>query len=480
MATSLIFSLCLIFSLFVFHGSAQQQLFQSLQTQQQHRLRAKTSCSIQQLSARRPSRRNDYEAGSIEFWDFDSEEFECAGVEFVRHTIEPKGLLLPYYINTPQLVYIIQGTGIQGTVIPGCAETYESGSSSSYSASQEEQEQERRRTDRHQKIRRYRQGDILALQPGITQWSYNDGDTPIVSVSIRDVASEANQLDLQSRKFSLAGNPRATRRERTEHGSRRGEEQEEKSNIFSGFDEELLAEALNVNPETVKKLQAADDDRGAIVRAERLRLVLPEWGRQERERGQEEQGGKSGYNGLEETICSLRIVQNIDHPSKADVYNPRAGRITRLNSNKLPILNYLRLGADRGVLYKNAMMAPHWSINSHTIMYVIRGSARIQVVGNQGKTVLDEEIREGQLLIVPQNFASVKRAGEQGFEWVAFRTNDNAMIGQLAGRLSAIRAMPEEVLMNAYGVSREDARSLKYNRDETTLLSPGSRSGRYV
>ncbi|CAA0817418.1 12S seed storage protein CRA1 [Striga hermonthica] len=461
----------------------QEQLLQSLRNQQQHRLRAKTPCGIQQLQAREPTHKHEYEAGSTEFWDASGKEFACAGIQFVRHTIQPKGLLLPYYTNAPQLVYIIKGSGIQETVIPGCAETYESGSSS-YSASESEREkrqgeqgQGRRANDRHQKLRRFRQGDILALQPGVTNWAYNDGDTPIISVSIRDVASEANQLDLEFRKFLLAGNPQATRNQgphqeeepyrdqQSKRGEQEGEEQQQ-SNIFAGFEQEFLAEVLNIDPDIIRRLQGKEDNRGAIIRAENLGLVLPEWGSQEQER-------EGGYaNGLEETLCSLKIRENIEHPSKADVYNPRAGRVTRLNGHKLPILNHLRLSADRGILYRNAMMAPHWSINSHTITYVIRGSARIQVVGNQGKTVYDEEIQEGQLLVVPQNFATVKKAGESGFEWIAFRTNHEAMIGQLAGRLSAIRAMPEEVLMNVYSVSRKDAGRLKNSREEATLLGP--------
>ncbi|KAI3469779.1 hypothetical protein Pfo_026442 [Paulownia fortunei] len=495
MANALFFCLCLSF-LFLFHACIaqlelpQQQLWQSLQKGQQHRLRAKTHCRIQQLNAQEPSYRLESEAGVTEFWDTNSEEFECAGVEFVRHVIEPNGLLLPYYTNAPQLVYIVQGHGIQGTIIPGCAETYES--ESSYSSSEEGEEgQGRRRSDRHQKLRRFRRGDILALQRGITHWAYNDGDTPIISVSIRDVASETNQLDLKFRKFFLAGNPQAAQSqgqqgERGEQGSRgqsrRGEEEEQgKRNIFNGFDEELLAKTFNIDPQIIRRLQAREDNRGTIVRAEKLKLVFPEWGREEQEQERErEQRRGGGYNGLEETFCSLKIRQNIDHPTRADVYNPRGGRISTLNSQTLPILSYLRLSAERGVLYKNAIMAPHWSTNSHCAMYVTRGSARIQVVGNQGKSMFDEEVKKGQLLIVPQNFVVVKKASDEGFEWITFKTNDNAMNSQLAGRLSAIRAMPEEVLMNSYGISREDARNLKYSREEATLFSPGSRSGGYA
>lgn len=84
------------------------------------------------------------------------------------------------------------GSGIQGTVIPGCAETYESEAGL-------ESEEGRQRSDRHQKLRRFRQGDILALPQGLTHWAYNDGDTPMISVALIDVANEVNQLDLKYR-----------------------------------------------------------------------------------------------------------------------------------------------------------------------------------------------------------------------------------------------------------------------------------------
>lgn len=166
-------------------------------------------------------------------------------------------------------------------------------------------------------------------------------------------------------KFFLAGSQRSSgqsqHQHQHEHGrerGRRGEEgeQEEKSNIFSGFDEELLADAFNLEPEVIRRLQAREDNRGFIVRAERLQLLLPEYGREEQEREQQSRRGSAGgnniVNGLEETFCSQKIRQNIDHPTRADVFNPRGGRLSTLNSQTLPILSYLRLSAERGVLYR--------------------------------------------------------------------------------------------------------------------------------
>jgi len=91
---------------------------------------------------------------------------------------------------------------------------------------------------------------------------------------------------------------------------------------------------------------------------------------------------------------------------------------------------------------QNAIFAPHYNLNSHSVIYGIRGNGRIQVVRDDGENVFDGELREGQVLTVPQNFAVIKKAGNEGFEWVAFKTNDYAKINQLAGRLSAIRAIP--------------------------------------
>lgn len=126
---------------------------------------------------------------------------------------------------------------------------------------------------------------------------------------------------------------------------------------------------------------------------------------------------------------------------------------------------------------QNAIMVPHYNLNCHSVIYAIRGSARIQVVSDNGQTVFDGELREGQLVVVPQNFAVVKRAENEEFEWVSFKTNDNAMVNPLAGAISVMRALPDEVVANAYQVSREDARRLKYNRRETTVFTSSGSGG---
>ncbi|MFS7888760.1 11S globulin seed storage protein G3 [Helianthus anomalus] len=176
----------------------------------------------------------------------------------------------------------------------------------------------------------------------------------------------------------------------------------------------------------------------------------------------------------------MKFKVNIDNPSQVDFVNPQAGRIANLNSFKFPILEHLQLSAERGELRPNAIQSPHWTINAHNLLYVTEGALRVQIVNNQGNSVFDNELREGQVVVIPQNFAVIKRANEQGSRWVSFKTNDNTMIANLAGRVSAISSMSVDVVANAYQLSREDAQQLKFSQRETVLFAPSFSRGQGI
>ncbi|EEF39577.1 11S globulin subunit beta precursor, putative [Ricinus communis] len=380
------------------------------------------------------------------------------------------------------------GRGIQGSVFPGCPETYQSPSESQ----SESQGQGQSRRDQHQKVRQIREGDVIALHAGVAQWIYNNGRSPLVLVQIIDIGNPANQLDQNHRDFFLAGNPQQeVQSQRGERGrprerisTSRGSAYDNSGNVFSGMDERTIAEAFNINVDLARKLKGENDLRGIIVSVEHdLEMLAPprsqEEEREEREeeaQRQLERSPRGRLNGLEETFCTTRLRHNINKPSEADIYNPRAGRVTSVNSHYLPILRFLQLSIQKAVLYKNAIMTPHWNINAHSIRYIARGSGRVQIVNENGDSVFDGQVRRGQMFTVPQNFIVITKASNEVLEWISFKTNDKAKINQLAGRVSAIRSMPEEVIANAFQVTVEDARRLKENRQEVTLLSPGSRS----
>ncbi|KAF8015858.1 LOW QUALITY PROTEIN: hypothetical protein BT93_H1413 [Corymbia citriodora subsp. variegata] len=489
-SSPLLLSLGLLAVLVGLRGCSAQFGFGRQFEDQRHPLRFRSECRLDRLDTREPSRRIEAEAGFTELWDEEDEQFSCAGAAALRHVIRRNGLFLPAFSNAPELVYVVQGSGILGVAIPGCPETYQEDESSrgrgrGQRARGEESEQ---RGDRHQKVRFIREGDVFALPTGAAHWIYNQGQSDLVLVSILNTANEENQLDQSIRKFFIAGNPQQYQQQGGRariigrRGDKRGQQQQESfGNVLSGFTNDILSDSFNVDDELVQKLKAEGDQRGHIVEVQNdLQILSPHTTGASKASvsGRASVDGRRRHNntnGFEETLCTLRLRENVDNPERADVYNPRGGRITTLNSFSLPILSYLQLSAERGVLYRNAILAPRYHLNSHALIYAIRGSARLQVVGDAGQTAFDGELQEGQFLVIPQNFVAIKKASEEGFEWIAFKTNDVALVNQLAGRLSVFRSLPEEVIQNAYDISREESKRLKYGREELAVFSPGFR-----
>ena len=171
-------------------------------------------------------------------------------------------------------------------------------------------------------------------------------------------------------------------------GGSRTVQQYVSQNIFRGFNFQLLGEALGINEHTSQRLQNQNDQRGEIIRVNRaLQILQPIVSQQEEQEslphiqsqedqyaaiqsqvGQSQIGqsqtwqpqvGQSicyGSNGLEENFCDHKPTMNIENTRRADTYNPRAGRITRLNSQKFPILNTVQMSATRVNLYQVLMM----------------------------------------------------------------------------------------------------------------------------
>uniref|UniRef100_A0A0D9VE98 RING-type domain-containing protein n=1 Tax=Leersia perrieri TaxID=77586 RepID=A0A0D9VE98_9ORYZ len=421
-------------------------------------------CKFDRLQAFEPLRKVRSEAGVTEYFDETSEQFQCVGMFVIRRVIEPQGLVVPRYSNTPALAYIIQGKGYFGLTFPGCPATHQQ-QFQQFDQSQSTQGQKFR--DEHQKIHQFRQGDVVALPAGVAHWFYNGGDTQVVVVYVYDIKNFANQLEPRQKEFLLAGN-----NQRGQQTFEQSYLQHSEQNIFNGFNVEVLGEAIGINTETTRRLQSQNDQRGEIIRVKHgLQLLKPTLTQQQEQ--QEQQYSKGQYNGLEENFCTVKARVNIESPTHADYYNPRAGRITRLDNQKLPILNLVGMSAARVNLYQNALLSPFWNIYGHSVVYMIHGSARVQVVNNQGRSVFNGVLRNGQVLIIPQNHAIIKKAERNGCQYITIKTSPNSMVSQVTGKNSILRALPVDVIANAYRISRDEARRLKDNRaDEIGAFTP--------
>lgn len=151
-------------------------------------------------------------------------------------------------------------------------------------------------------------------------------------------------------RFYVLGNPQ---------GQQQGQQQQQPllqqfhgDSILKGFDAEMLAAAFKMNREMASKLKGENVKQGHIITIEKeLQVTRPEKQQQQQQEEEEEsQQGQERGNGLEETSCSQNIRINIDKIDQADIFNPQAGHLTSLNSHHLPILNDVRLSAERGHL----------------------------------------------------------------------------------------------------------------------------------
>ncbi|GKC73369.1 11S globulin seed storage protein G3-like protein, partial [Tanacetum coccineum] len=89
-------------------------------------------------------------------------------------------------------------------------------------------------------------------------------------------------------------------------------QQKDSNNLFQGFDGEFFAEAFSVDQETGQMLKCENDQKRHIVVVEKgLKFVSPIMSRQQ------QCGGYGPTNNLEDSICSMKLRENIDDVSKA-------------------------------------------------------------------------------------------------------------------------------------------------------------------
>ncbi|KAM7470364.1 hypothetical protein LguiA_008547 [Lonicera macranthoides] len=100
--------------------------------------------------------------------------------------------------------------------------------------------------------------------------------------------------------------------------------------------------------------------------------------------------------------------------------NGESNTLTELNFGLLGKLglsaNYVKLGSEE-------MLGPVYTTDSSVQMvYVAKGTGRVQITGASGKIELNSEVKKGELFIVPKFFVFAQIAGENGMECVSVRT----------------------------------------------------------
>ncbi|KAL4563632.1 hypothetical protein LXL04_027677 [Taraxacum kok-saghyz] len=128
-------------------------------------------------------------------------------------------------------------------------------------------------------------------------------------------------------------------------------------------------------------------------------------------------------------------------------------------------------GADLVRLDGNAMCSPGFSCDSALqVTYIVRGSGRAQIVGVDGKRVLDTMVQAGNLFIVPRFFVVSKISENEGLEWFSIVTTPNPIFTHMAGRTSAWKALSPGVLQASFNVSPEVEKTFRSKRMNSEIV----------
>jgi len=225
-----------------------------------------------------------------------------------------------------------------------------------------------------EKVVAIKEGDALALPFGVVTWWYNKEDTELVVLFLGDT-SKAHKAG-EFTDFFLTG----------------------PNGIFTGFSTEFVGRAWDLDENNVKTLVGKQSAKGIVKLDGKISLPEP---KEEHKKGM--------------------ALNCLEAPLDVDIKN--GGRVVVLNTKNLPLVGEVGLGADLVRIDGRSMCSPGFSCDSALqVTYIVRGSGRVQVVGVDGKRVLETTLKAGNLFIVPRFFVVSKIADNDGMEWFSIIT----------------------------------------------------------
>ncbi|KAK2436484.1 glutelin type-D [Trifolium repens] len=275
-----------------------------------------------------------------------------------------------------------------------------------------------------EKVVAIKTGDALALPFGVVTWWYNKDDTELVVLFLGDT-SKAHKAG-EFTDFFLTGS----------------------NGIFTGFSTEFVGRAWDLDENNVKTLVGKQSGKGIVKLEGNITLPQP---KEEHKKGM--------------------ALNCLEAPLDVDIKN--GGRVVVLNTKNLPLVGEVGLGADLVRLDGKAMCSPGFSCDSALqVTYIVRGSGRVQVVGVDGKRVLETTLKAGNLFIVPRFFVVSKIANDEGMEWFSIITTPNPIFTHMAGSSSVWKALSPTVLQAAFNVDADVEKLFRSKRTADAIFFP--------
>ncbi|KAG6709723.1 hypothetical protein I3842_06G147400 [Carya illinoinensis] len=279
-------------------------------------------------------------------------------------------------------------------------------------------------------VLKLKKGDVIPVPRGAVSWWFNNGDSELDIVFIGET-SEAH-IPGEFTYFFLSG----------------------AQGIMGGFSQDFISRAYITSAEDANKLAKSQTGVLLIKLEEGITLPKPH-----------------------EDTNTRKLVYNID-AALPDIVVKNGGRVTTLTEAKFPFLGKVKeLSCSRVKLDPEAMHAPTYTTDSAVqVIYVVKGCGKIQVVGINGKRVLDMEVKPGYLLVVPRFFAVAIIAGEDGLEFFSLITAKRPVLEELAGKTSVWDALSPAVIEASLNVSAEFGQIFRSKLGKTAIIVPPPRN----
>ncbi|CAO2816345.1 unnamed protein product [Amaranthus hypochondriacus] len=278
--------------------------------------------------------------------------------------------------------------------------------------------------EKEEKVIEIKEGDAIAIPFGVTTWWFNKQDTQLIIVFLGETSKAHKPGEFTY--FFLNGS----------------------NGIFTGFSTEFVSRAWDLPQHIIHPLVNNQTSQLIVKLNESNRLPDPIF---------EHRNGVV-FNCLEAAL---------------DVDVKGGGQVVVLNAKRLPLVGEIGLGADLVRLNGKAMCSPGFSCDSALqVTYIVKGSGRVQIVGSDGKRVLDSCVKQGDLFIVPRFFVVSKIADDHGLEWFSIITTPNPVFTHLAGKTSVWKALSPGVLEAAFNVSSEVVQEFRSKRTSDEIFFP--------
>ncbi|BAT73501.1 hypothetical protein LR48_Vigan564s003400 [Vigna angularis] len=262
-----------------------------------------------------------------------------------------------------------------------------------------------------------KEGDVIAVPVGAVSWWFNDGDTDLIIVFLGETSKAL--IPGQFTYFLLTG----------------------AVGVIGGFSSELTSKVYNFDKDEVQKFTKSQADLFIVKLDKNQTLPKPQ------------------------VDITKKLVYNIDGAEPENVVE-KAGLVKTLTEKEFPFIGDTGLSLIRVKLEAGAVKAPSYATTTAIqLIYIARGSGKIEIVDSNGKSALDTHVKAGDLFVVPQLFVVAKIAGEETMECYSITTTTKPLFEELAGKGSIWEKLSSSIQEIGLNVDSEFISKIKKSSD---------------